>query len=99
MTPLANIISTVRIARLSLLFGSAIIFASLAAAGQAESLYPQTIEQARSADILRPGTRTYQYNCTQLELLAQISPAECGTLTLSDVVGRLVEIGDDDNGK
>lgn len=126
MTPLANIMSTVRIARLKLLFGSAIIFASMAAAGQAESLYPQsipqaqtadvqrpdarpivkvksrypqTIEQAQSADVLRPGTGTYQNNCTQLEVSAKMSPAECGTLTLNDVVKRLTAFRDADNSK
>ena len=126
MTSIPKIISTARIARLKLLFGSAVIFASMAAAGQAESLYPQpiplaqtadvlrpdarpfvkakslypqTIQQAQTADVVRPTARPYQNNCTQLEREAQMSPAECGTLTLNDVVKRLTAIRDADNSK
>ena len=126
MTPISKIISTARIARLKLFFGSALLFASMAAAGQAESLYPQpapqgqtadvlrpdarpfvkadslypqTIQQAQSADIVRPTARPYQNNCTQLEREAQMSPVECGTLTLNDVVKRLTAIRNADNSK
>jgi hypothetical protein len=126
MTSNPRIYSTAQIARLKLLFGSAVIFASLAAAGQAESLYPQpvplsqtadvvrpdspafvkaksrypqTIPQAQSADVVRPSARPYQNNCTQLERSAKMLPAECGTLTLNDVVKRLTAIRDADNSK
>jgi hypothetical protein len=126
MTTLPKIVSTARIARLKLFFGSAVIFASMAAAGQADSLYPQqvplaqtadvirpdarppvkarslypqTIAQVQSADVVRPNARPYQNNCTQLEREAQMTPAECGTLTLNDVVKRLAAIRNADNSK
>ncbi|MXQ08981.1 hypothetical protein GQ651_14125 [Alphaproteobacteria bacterium GH1-50] len=126
MTPLSNIISTARVARLKLLLGSALIFASMAAAGQAESLYPQPvplgqtadvvrpepraftkvksrypqpIQQEQSADVVRPSARADMNNCTQLELSAKMSPDECGTLTLNDVVKRLTAMRDADNSK
>lgn len=59
MTSIPKIISTARIARLKLLFGSAVLFASMAAAGQAESLYPQPIPLAQTADVLRPDARPF----------------------------------------
>lgn len=99
MTSIPKIISTARIARLKLLFGSAVIFASVAAAGQAESLYPQPIQQAQTADVVRPTARPNQNNCTILEREAQMSPVECGRLTLNDVVKRLTAIRNADNSK
>jgi hypothetical protein len=121
MTTLPKIDSTGPIAQLKLFFGSAVIFASMAVAGQADSLhpkpvplgqtadvarpearpmvrtrslYPQTIQQAQSADVVRPTARPYQNNCTQIEREALMTPAECGTLTLNDVVKRLTAIRD-----
>ncbi len=84
-TPLKTV-SNARIARLKLLFGSAVIFASLAAAGQAASPYPQLTAPApaQSSSIVRP--------CTQLEIAAELLPSDCGTLTLSDVVGRMHDL-------
>lgn len=80
---------------MKLLFGSAVIFASMTAAGQAESLYPQPIKQpqTQTADVLRSKDRP----CTQLELSAEMSPDKCGTLTLNDVVKRINALRDDDN--
>lgn len=81
MTTLSNTFTNAPIARLRLLFGSIVIFASMTATGQAESLYPQLMEPVRSADVIRP--------CTQLELSADMLPSECGTLTLAEVVNRM----------
>lgn len=126
MTTLSKTLSTAGMARFKLLFGSAVIFVAVAAAGQAESLYPQTVPlaqtadvvrpdarpfvkakslypqpvlQAQSADVARPSARPYQNNCTQLERSAKMSPAECGSLTLNDVVKRLTAIRAADNSK
>jgi hypothetical protein len=51
------IVSTARIARLKLFFGSAVIFASIAAAGQAESLHAQQVPLAQKAEVIRPDAR------------------------------------------
>ena len=99
MTPLSKTLTDARIARLKLLFGSAVIFASMTAAGQAESLYPQLVPQAQTADVDRPSTRALANNCTQLELSAKMSPDECGTLTLNEVVVRLNVMRSADNSK
>ncbi len=82
-----KIFSTARIARLKLRFGSAVIFASLAAAGQAESLYPQPLPLPQTEDIVRP--------CTKLEKSAKLSPTECGTLSLANVFQRLDSLNSD----
>jgi hypothetical protein len=99
MTTFPKIVSTARIARLKLFFGSAVIFASMTAAGQAESLYPQPVPLAQTADAVRPTARPYQNKCTILEREALMTPAECGTLTLNDVVKRVTAIRDADNSK
>lgn len=57
MKTFPRIVSTARIARLKLFFGSAVIFASMAAAGQAESPYAQQVPLAQKADVIRPDAR------------------------------------------
>ena len=59
MTTLSKTLTTARMARLKLIFGSAVIFASMAAAGQAESLYPQPVPLAQTADVVRPDARSF----------------------------------------
>ena len=61
--------------------------AAMSFAGQ----YPVATIVTQSASIDRP--------CNQLELSAEMTPAECGTLTLNDVVKRITAIRDADNSK
>jgi hypothetical protein len=57
MTTLPKIDSTGRIAQLKLFFGSAVIFASMAVAGQADSLHPEPVPLGQTADVARPEAR------------------------------------------
>lgn len=58
--------------------------AGMSFAGQ----YPVVTVGTQSASIAR--------SCTQLEVSAEIDPAECGTLTLAEVVGRWNALHSDD---
>jgi hypothetical protein len=85
--------------RLKLFFGSAVIFASMASAGQAQDIYPQIVPQAQTADVVRPTVGPYMSRCTQLEVAAGIGSHECGTFTLSEVVTRMHILQGDDHDK
>ena len=76
-------------ARIKLFVGSALIFASMAAAGQAQGTYPHAIPPEQTADVVRP--------CTPLEISADIIAEDCGTLTLSEVVKRMHTLQGDDH--
>jgi hypothetical protein len=86
MKAVSNIFPTAGIAPFKLLFGSAVIFASMAVAGQAQSVYPETVPQAQTADVVRPTASPFMNGCTQLETAAGMVDSQCGTLTLSEVV-------------
>lgn len=60
---------------------AAAMFAVLAGASQAQSLYPELVKPLQTADVIR--------NCTQLEIQAGMARPECGTMTLADVRKRL----------
>ena len=67
---------------------SAILLSASAAmsfAGQ----YPISTTVTQSASVNRP--------CTQLELSANVTPSECGTLTLATVVARVNALHGDDH--
>ncbi|MDU8946774.1 hypothetical protein, partial [Ovoidimarina sediminis] len=57
MNTLSKIISSTRIARLKLLLGSALLFASMTAAGQAQSLYPQEIQPGQTGNVVHSDVR------------------------------------------
>jgi hypothetical protein len=73
------------------LVATSAIMLSASAAMSLAGQYPATTIATQSASIDRP--------CTQLELSAQMTPSECGTLTLADVVARVTALQDDDGDK
>jgi hypothetical protein len=89
MKSVSGTIPTAGFTRLKMFLGSAAIFASMAVAGQAAGLYPETIPQGQSGDVMRPVATASMNGCTQLETAARMSADECGTLTLSEVVIRM----------
>ena len=89
MQSYSEIISSNRARHVKLFVGTALIFASMATAGQSESLYPQTVKPVQTDNVVRP--------CTRLEIDAHLLPSECGTLTLSAVVSKLNALQRQDN--
>ncbi|SNT42357.1 hypothetical protein [Tropicimonas sediminicola] len=69
------------------LVGGLALLVATATVGQAESVYPKIVKPQQTPNIVRP--------CTGLEKSAKLSPTECGTLTLSEVVTRYNALNSD----
>lgn len=77
--------------RIGRLIGMAAILVSASATAGFAEQYPVAAAPIPSASVDRP--------CTQLEKSAEVQLADCGTLTLNEVVQLLTAIHDADNSK